>query len=78
MENKKPTQCDRIIQYIEDFGSITQMEALIDLGIMRLAARISEMRSKGYKIKTEFIHSKNRYGEHMKYAKYSFEVIDNG
>lgn len=54
------------------------MEALIDLGIMRLAARISEMRSKGYKIKTEFIHSKNRYGEHMKYARYSFEVIDNG
>ena len=75
MENRKPNQVKRVIKYIEDFGSITQMEALVDLGIMRLASRISEMRKLGYKIKTEFIHSKNRYGKPMKYARYLFEVI---
>ena len=31
-----PTQKERIRQYMEDFGSITPLEALRDLGIMRL------------------------------------------
>ena len=78
MENKKPTQCDRIIQYIEDFGSITQMEALIDLGCMRLASRISELRKAGHKITRVMETTKNRYGESVRFARYAFEVIDNG
>lgn len=32
--NKKPNQCKRIIEYIRQFGSITQLEALRDLGVM--------------------------------------------
>ena len=38
------TQNDRIIQYMDEFGSITQMQALSDLGIMRLASRIHDLR----------------------------------
>lgn len=33
-------QCDKIIRYIKDFGSITTMQAFQDLGITRLSGRI--------------------------------------
>lgn len=46
MEISRPTQCERIIKYLKDFGSITQYQALQDLGIMRLASRISELQKK--------------------------------
>ena len=43
------TQTQRIIDYIAEFGSITQLDALRDLGIMRLASRISDLKRQGYK-----------------------------
>lgn len=46
-ENSKPTQNQRILDYIRDFGSITQLDALQDLGVMRLASRISDLRKQG-------------------------------
>ena len=35
----KSTQAQRVLNYIETFGSITQMEALNDLGVMRLGIK---------------------------------------
>ena len=35
MQHHKPTQNERIISYIQEFGSITQHEALQNLGVMR-------------------------------------------
>ena len=64
------TQQERVLKYLQDFGSITQLEALRDLGVMRLASRISDLRQAGYKIETETIHSENRYGKPTHYAKY--------
>lgn len=72
--NSRPTQCDRILQYMRDFGSITQYQALADLGVMRLASRITEIRANGTKIKKEMIKVKNRYDEPCSVAKYSLEV----
>ena len=71
MENKKPTQCEKILKYMEENGSITQYEAMLDLGVMRLASRISEMRKNGIDIKVEQIAVKNRYRETRYIAKYS-------
>jgi hypothetical protein len=34
------TQCERVLQYMQDFGSINPMQALGDLGCYRLGARI--------------------------------------
>lgn len=59
----KPTQNERILDYMERFGSITQIEALNELGVMRLASRISDLRKHGYHIHSENITVKNRYGE---------------
>lgn len=44
------TQCEMVIEYIEDNGSITSMEAFQDLGITRLSARIHDLKEKGYDI----------------------------
>ena len=35
----KTTQAQRVLDYIDEFGSITQLDALKDLGVMRLASR---------------------------------------
>ena len=29
------TQCERVLKYMEDFGSINPMQAMKDLGVMR-------------------------------------------
>lgn len=65
-----PSQNDRIIDYIKRFGSITQLEALQDLGVMRLASRISDLRSLGYPIISETEVIKNRYGEKCHIKRY--------
>ena len=66
-------QRDLILQYLEDFGSITPFQAFADLGITKLATRISEMRKDGIGIQVDTIKSVNRYGKATTYAKYSLE-----
>lgn len=65
------TQKQRILKYLNDFGSITPMQAFHDLGITKLATRISEMKKDGYTFHTETVKAKNRYGESTHFAKYS-------
>lgn len=65
------TQQEKILNYIERFGSISTMEAFRDLGVTRLAARISDMEKCGIIVGREMISSKNRFGEPIHYMKYS-------
>lgn len=69
--HSKPTQNQRILDYIAEFGSITQLEALQDLGVMRLASRISDLKRQGYNIKSSIDVVKNRYGEKCRVKRYS-------
>lgn len=64
------TQKERIRKYLDDFGSITKLEAMRDLGIMRLEARIWEMVRAGEPIITDWETGKNRYGDKTRYARY--------
>ena len=66
----KATQCDKVLEYMERFGSITQLEALQDLGCMRLASRISDLRQQGSAIGRRMKTSKNRYGDDVHFAEY--------
>lgn len=77
-KNENPTQAQRVLDYIDQFGSITQLEALRDLGVMRLASRISDLKKKGYPIKSEMETVHNRYGEPCYIKRYSLAVADNG
>ena len=62
-KNSNPTQAQRVLEYIEEFGSITQLEALRDLGCMRLASRISDLKKQGYPIESAMETVQNRFGE---------------
>lgn len=70
---KKKTQCERILDYISDFGSITSLEAMRDLGCMRLASRICDLKHQGYNFITKSEKGKNRYGEETNYFRYFLE-----
>lgn len=74
----KPTQNERILDYIDEFGGITQLEALRDLGCMRLASRISDLRRQGHDIVSERVAVKNRFGEKCYINRYSVRGADNG
>ena len=70
MRHSRPTQAQRILDYIRDFGSITQAEAIQELGVMRLASRISELRKRGHEITGEWVPVVNRWGEPVKIKRY--------
>lgn len=69
----KPTQNERIIDYINRFGSITWLEAASDLGIARLASRISDLKRMGVPITSEMVEVKNRFGETCHIKRYSMQ-----
>ena len=68
------TQYDLILQYMDDFGSISPMEAFSDLGITKLATRISELSRRGYEFDKKMVSSKNRYGKAVSYMRYTRAV----
>lgn len=67
------TQQEAILDYIYRFGSITPMQAFADLGITKLATRVSEMKKDGITLKHESIKCKTRLGRTTHYTRYSFE-----
>ena len=73
MLDHKPTQCDKILKYLNDFGFITSYEAFTDLGVTQLGARIFELKLQGYEFETEIIKRKNRYGEPVHFKKYKLK-----
>lgn len=72
------TQQERIVKYIEDFGSISPMEAFYDLGITKLATRISELERKGVIFSKHIEKSKNRYNQPVHYMRYSIVMDTQG
>ena len=76
--NSKPTQAQRILDYMTAHGNITQMEALKDLGVFRLASRISELRKNGHKIESQMVKVENRYGETCRVKRYFLKGDSNG
>lgn len=73
---KRPKQTERILRYMLDFGTITSAQAITDLGVYRLASRITDLKKQGYAIKKETVQGKNRYGEATHFAQYSLEEYD--
>lgn len=62
------TQEQQVLKHIERYGKITSMKAFERYGITRLAARIHNLREKGYPIKTDTITNNK-----ANYASYSME-----
>ncbi len=64
------TQCDMILRYMMEEGSITPWEAMRDFGCMRLGARIYDLRRRGISIAKETVTNKNRFGKTVSFARY--------
>ena len=64
------TQCERILRHLNDYGSITSREAMLEYGIYRLASRISDLKKQGYRFNVSFESVKNRYDEMTHFAVY--------
>ena len=67
------TQCDRVLQFMKDNGSITSWEAFTELGVTRLSARIWELKQMGYRFSKRRMESINRYNEPVHYDRYTLE-----
>ncbi len=65
----KQKQTERVLEYMEKHGSITQCEAMT-ISVMRLASRISDLRKLGYPIESEMVTVCNRYGEKCRVKRY--------
>ena len=78
MSNSNLKQADRVLDYMIGEGSITQIDALRELGVMRLASRIADLRRQGYDIVSKTVPVYNRFGETCHIKSYSLrEVIEH-
>ena len=67
----KIPQMERVLEYLEQYGSITQNDA-DRLRIKRLSARIYDLKKRNHKISTVIETGKNEYGP-FTYARYKLE-----
>lgn len=66
----KETHYDRILRHLKDYGSITSWEAFEEYGNTRLSATIFLLRKDGWKISSNKVGRKNRYGKMVYFAEY--------
>lgn len=71
--SSKPTQCDRILLYLQQNKSITALDAMREFGCMRLAARINDLRRNNIDIKSTTQSTINRYGDKVTVSRYYLE-----
>lgn len=70
------TQCDMILRFMQENGSITQAEAVTEFGCYRLGARIWDLKARGHAIKSDKVTRKNRWGKSVSFARYT--LIEEG
>lgn len=71
------TQCELILNALSDGGTITNTEAVENLGIARLASRVHDLRQQGYNIGSTWETGRNRRGDSCRYRRY-YLVKENG
>jgi hypothetical protein len=57
-----------ILDHLHLYGSITPLEALEEIGCMRLAARVNDLRRDGHAIRTDLVKRNGKV-----WARYSLE-----
>ena len=57
----KQTHYSRLLDYLKNYGSITSLEAIRDLGNTRLSATIFDLRKDGYIIDTTMVKVPTRF-----------------
>ena len=65
MESKQ-----RILDYLQEHGSMTKMDCIRDLGYVNPAARITDLIRAGHPIKKVTEYGPNRYGDQTHWTRY--------
>ena len=68
--NSKQSHCKMILDYVLEHGKITPMEAIVNLGCLRLAARIADLQKVGYQFEHRMVYTVNDKGKHIRYMEY--------
>ena len=62
---------EMVLEYMRRNGSISDMDAVYELGVHRLSARIADLRAENYDIVTNMVSCKNRHGKTIRYGEYT-------
>lgn len=71
---RSDTNRSRILHHLENYGSISSMEAFACYGETRLSASIFALKDRGYPIRMVWVDGVNRYGNKTRYGRYYLEV----
>lgn len=63
-------QCEEMLDYLRENGSITGMESITELGIMNYKGRICDLRRLGFAIETKWETHVNQKGQKKTFARY--------
>ncbi|MBT4079676.1 MAG: hypothetical protein HOE82_03595 [Gammaproteobacteria bacterium] len=63
-------QNEWVLRYLQTGKRLTARDALQTFGVMRLAARILDLKDSGYEIRREMVEVNNRFGATVKVARY--------
>lgn len=64
------SQCERLLQYLQEHNTIDPLEAWKILGIYRLSSRIYDLKSDGHRIETHKKKITNQFNEKTSVAQY--------
>lgn len=64
------SQCAQILEHLQAGKTITSYEAMQQYGCMRLASRISDLKSQDFPIEKVMVKVENRYGKTVRVAQY--------
>ena len=67
------TARDRVLDHLEEHGTITSWEAIQNYGITRLSEYIRLLRSDGCVITSNWTENINRYGDKVRYVVYELK-----
>jgi len=70
------TQNEMVFAWLRK-GPIGPLEAMKELGVMRLAARIKDLRDEGHKIDMNWNYVIDRHGEERRVARYTLKEMAN-
>ncbi len=76
-DNSVNNQCNKLLNYLIEHGTITTSEAREKLDIYYPPARIKELRNAGYKILTVWDSWTSSYGIKHRIAKYVYQGISH-
>lgn len=70
------TQTDAVLAHLQEYGSITSIQAIQEYGVTRLSAVIFKLRRSGHRITTEPFQVTTRYGTKAMPVKYILKKED--